>query len=49
MTWGFVLEDIGSKSVLRINENGEWTEFAEIAVGPEPPKKFLELTVRRQK
>ena len=49
MTWGFVLGDIRTNSVLRINENGEWTEFAEIAIGPEPPKKLLELTVRPQK
>jgi hypothetical protein len=49
MTWGFVLGAIRTKSVLRINENGEWTELAEIAIGPEPPKKLLELTVRPQK
>jgi hypothetical protein len=46
MTWGFVLGDIRTNSVLRINENGEWTELAEITIGSEPPKKLLELTVR---
>jgi hypothetical protein len=49
MTWGFVLGAIRTNSVLRINENGEWTELAEITIGPEPPKKLLELTVRPQK
>jgi hypothetical protein len=49
MTWGFVLGEIRTNSVLRINENGEWTEVAEITIGPEPPKKFLELTVCPQK
>ena len=49
MTWGFVLGDIRTNSVLRINENGEWTELAEITIGPEPPKKLSELTVRPQK
>jgi hypothetical protein len=49
MTWGFVLGDIRTNSMLRINENGEWTELAEITIGPEPPKKLLELTVRPQK
>ena len=49
MTWGFVLGDIRTNSVLRINENGAWTELAEITMGPEPPKKLLELTVRPQK
>jgi hypothetical protein len=49
MTWGFVLGDIRTKTVLRINEDGEWTELAEIAIGSRPPKKFLELIVRPQK
>ena len=49
MTWGFVLGEIRTHSVLRINESGEWTELAEIAIGSQPPKKLLELTVRRQK
>jgi hypothetical protein len=49
MTWGFVLGDVRTNSVLRINENGEWTELAEITIGPEPPKTLLELTVRAQK
>jgi hypothetical protein len=49
MTWGFVLGEIRTNSVLRINGNGEWTELAEITIGPEPPKKLLELAVRPQK
>lgn len=48
MTWGFTLGDIRTNSVLRINENGEWTELSEISIGPEPPKKILELAVRPQ-
>ena len=47
MTWGFALGQVTTKSVLRINESGEWTELAEIKIGSEPPKKLLELTVRR--
>jgi len=49
MTWGFTLGQIRTNSVLRINEHGEWTEFAEISIGSQPPKKLLELTVRPQK
>jgi hypothetical protein len=49
MTWGFALGEITTNSVLRINERGEWTEFAEISIGSQPPKKLLELTVRPQK
>jgi len=49
ISWGFVLGQIKTKSVLRINEIGEWTELAEIAIGSEPPKKLLELRVRPAK
>jgi hypothetical protein len=49
MTWGFALGEVKTKSVLWINENGEWTELAEITVGSQPPKKLLELNVRPQK
>ena len=47
MSWGFALEHVTTKSVLRINECGEWTELAEIIIDSEAPKKLLELTVRR--
>jgi len=47
ITWGFALGEITTKSVLTINDSGEWTELAEIKIGSEPPKKLLELTVRR--
>ena len=49
MTWGFSLGEITTNSVLRINARGEWTEFTEISIGSQPPKKLLELTVRPQK
>src|SRR6266404_386270 len=48
MTWGFALGEIRTNSVLRINERGEWTEFAEISIGSQPSKRLLELTVRKQ-
>jgi hypothetical protein len=47
ISWGFALGQVTTKSVLRINEVGEWTELAEIKIGSEPRKKLLELTVRR--
>jgi hypothetical protein len=49
VTWGFALGDIKTSSILRINEKGEWTELTEIAVGSEPARKFMELSVSRQK
>jgi hypothetical protein len=45
--WGFTLGRVTTQSVLLINGSGEWKEIAEIRVGSEPPKKLLELTVRR--
>ena len=47
ISWGFAVGQVTTKSVLRINESGEWTELAEIKVGSDLPKRLLELTVRR--
>ena len=47
ITWGFTLGEFSTKSVLRINEKGEWTELAEITIGARPPQKLMELVVRR--
>lgn len=49
IAWGFVFGEIKTSSVLRINEKGEWTELAEITIGSQPPRKFMELTVSPQK
>jgi hypothetical protein len=49
VTWGFALGQIRTTSVMRINEKGDWTELTEITIGNEPPKKYMELTVSRQK
>jgi hypothetical protein len=49
LTWGFTLGDISTKSVLRIDGNGEWTELHEIIIGPQPPRKLMEVAVRRQR
>ena len=48
LTWGFALGEIATKSILRINEKGEWTEFHEIIIGSQPPKKLMELVVQPQ-
>ena len=49
LTWGFAVGEIKTSSVLRINEKGEWTELAEMTIGSQPPRKFMELTVSPQK
>jgi hypothetical protein len=49
MTWGFALGEVRTKSVMQINDKGEWTELHEITIGSQPTKKLMELVVRRQK
>jgi len=47
LMWSFALGEIKTSSVLRI-EKGQWTELTEIAIGSQPPRKFMELRVRPQ-
>jgi hypothetical protein len=47
ISWGFALGQFKTTTVLRINENGEWTELGELVVGDRPPQKMMELRVRR--
>lgn len=47
LTWGFTLGTIRTSSLLRINEQGEWTELAEITIDSQPARKLMELTVKR--
>ena len=49
MTWGFALGQIRTSSMMWITEKGDWTELTEITIGSEPPKKYMELAVSRQK
>jgi hypothetical protein len=48
-TWEFVLGEIKTSSVLRIDEKGQWKELTDITIGSQPPRKFIELTVIPQK
>ena len=47
ISWGFVLGEYRTATILRINENGEWTEHGELFIGDRPPLKMIELKVRR--
>jgi hypothetical protein len=49
MTWGFSVGEFKTHAVLRINEKGEWTEQHELIIGQQPPRKLMELNVRRQR
>ena len=48
ISWGFVLGQFKTTTVLRINEDGEWTEHGELVIGDRPPQKMMELKVRRR-
>ena len=37
--WGFVLGEFKTTTMLRINENGEWTQLGELVVGDVRPRK----------
>lgn len=47
ISWGFTFGKIKTKSVLRIDDKGEWTEEAEITLPGKPPQRLMQLTVRR--
>ena len=49
IVWVFELGEIKTSSMLRINEEGDWTELTEITIGAQPPRKFMELRVSRHK
>ena len=49
MTWGFTLGQYRTAAVMRIDEKGAWTEQHEITIGTQPPMKFMEVSVTRQK
>jgi hypothetical protein len=46
LTWGFTFGEIKLNSVLRINDQGEWTELHELIIGSQPARKYMELTVK---
>ncbi len=48
MTWGFAVGEFRTKAALRINAAGEWTELHELFIGSQPPKRSMELAVRRK-
>ncbi len=39
ISWGFALGEFKTTTLLRINENGEWTEHGELVIGDRPRRK----------
>jgi len=48
LRWGFGVGEIRSRSLLKIDKNGQWTEAAELIIGSQLPRKLMDLTVRRK-
>ena len=46
LNWGFALGNVTTKSVLAINENGEWAETHDISIDSQPSRKLMEVAVR---
>src|SRR5262249_37723472 len=49
LTWGFALGEIRTCSLLRLDNQGRWTELHEITVGSQPSRRFMEVTVGPRK
>ncbi len=47
ISWGFTLGEFKTTTVLRINDQDDWTEFGQLTIGDRPPQKMIELRVRR--
>ena len=48
LRWGFGVGDIRTSSLLQIDKDGQWTENADLTIGSQPPRKLMDLTVRRK-
>ena len=47
-TWHFEIGEIKTRSVLRINDKGEWTEAHDLIVASQPTRRLMEVRVSRQ-
>jgi hypothetical protein len=48
-TWGFAVGQYRTSSVMRIDDKGDWTEQHEITVGTQAPRKYMEVSVSRER
>lgn len=45
--WGYQAGPANVQFTMKLNEKGEWLETGEVTVGGNPPRKTLEMTVRK--
>lgn len=46
--WGYTAGPLKVSNVMKINEKGEWAETTESTYGATPPRKAVEMSLRRQ-
>jgi hypothetical protein len=49
LTWGFDLGLVKSSAILRINEQGDWTEAHDVILGSRPKTHFMDIIVSKRK
>ncbi|HEV8146149.1 MAG TPA: hypothetical protein VGP79_07210, partial [Bryobacteraceae bacterium] len=45
--WGYTAGPAVVKFVMKINDKGEWYEVGDVTIGAQPPRRSVELTVRK--
>ena len=46
--WGYTAGPLKIRNVMRVSEKGEWVETTESVYAATPPRKSVEMTLRRQ-
>ena len=46
-SWGYAAGPLKATNSMRLNDKGEWTETTETVIGSAPPRKSVEMTLRR--
>ena len=46
LMWGFTVGEFSTTTVLRVSDDGEWTERAELIIDAQAPRILMELAVR---
>ena len=47
--WGYTSGPVKVRNTMRIDEKGEWAETTETTFGSNPPRKSVEMTLRRER
>lgn len=45
--WGYTAGTVVVKFTMKLNAKGEWHEIGDVTIGSNPPRRSLELTVRK--